>query len=154
MDERLQEFVSQAPMQIGRDHSWRAVHAGGAMDVYVVPLLEHAFEDGHTVWQARLKLDAIKIFNGDTAEDQACSVGCGSFVFDSTISAILVRLETENGCNLQRLQLPNSSSTRGSEPTARLGKTQVYFMQRHHNPERLQDDAVISPAPSSAGSSR
>jgi hypothetical protein len=72
-------------MQIGRDYSWRAVHTGGAMDVYAVPLLEHAFEGRHTVWQARLKLDTIKIFNGDTAEDQAWPVGCGPFVFDATL---------------------------------------------------------------------
>ena len=70
-----------------------------------MPLLEHAFESSHTLWQGRLKLGAIEIFNGDTAEDQACFAGCGSFVLDSAVSAILVRLETEDGCDLQRLQL-------------------------------------------------
>ena len=66
--------------------------------------LEYAFEGSHTVWQGRLTWGAIEMFNGDTAEDQAYFVGCGSLLFDYAISAILVRLETANGCNLQRLQ--------------------------------------------------
>jgi hypothetical protein len=52
------------------------------------------FEGGHTVWQTDLEFGAIEVLDGDTAEDQACFVGCGSFAFDPAFSAILVRLQT------------------------------------------------------------
>ena len=51
-------------MQIGRDHSWRAVHASRAMDVYVTPRLEYAFEGSHTVWQGRLTWARLKCSMG------------------------------------------------------------------------------------------
>jgi hypothetical protein len=68
------------------------------------PRPQLASEGSHTVWQGRLTWARFEMFNGATAEDQAYFVGCGSLLFDYAISAILVRLETANGCNPQRLQ--------------------------------------------------
>src|ERR1700730_10887124 len=144
MDECLQKFVTQAPMQIGRDHSRRTVHAGGAMDVHAVPLLEHAFEGGHTgrhvcSW-ARLKSSMGTLQKTEPALSAA--VGSSS-IPPSVRSSSVWRLRM--AVIFSAFSSWNSSSTRGSEPTARLGKTQVYFIQRHHNPEGQQNDPVTSP---------
>jgi hypothetical protein len=71
------------------------------MNVHGVSLLEQSFERGHAGGQTGLEFGAVEVRDRDARESQTCLVSCGLFLFDPTVTAILVRLKTENGRDLQ-----------------------------------------------------
>jgi hypothetical protein len=74
------------------------------MNVHGMTLLEQSVELRHPGGKAGSEFGSVEVLDRDVGKRQAGIEGCVPLVLDPTLSAILVRLEAENGGDLLRFQ--------------------------------------------------